>query len=93
MKNGLFNFQCSASATLTPIDALTLRLLHTAKNHCSAMSQRATIKLRVLHARLMYSTSLSILFTLKQVEKHWDERYCSQKSVSLALMVSENPSN
>ncbi len=42
MKNGLYYFQCSASATLSPID--------TAENHCPAMSQRATIELRVLHA-------------------------------------------
>ncbi len=38
---------------------LTLRLLYTAENHCPAMSQRATIELRVLHAGLMYSTSLT----------------------------------
>ncbi len=34
-------------------------MLHTAENHCPAMSQRATIELRVLHAGLMYRTSLS----------------------------------
>ncbi len=38
---------------------LTLRLLHTTENYSSAMSQKATIEGRVLHAALMYSTSLS----------------------------------
>ncbi len=37
---------------------LTLRLLYTAENHCPAMSQRVTVKLRVLHAGLVYNTSL-----------------------------------
>ncbi len=42
---------------------LTLRLLHTAEDHCPAMSQRATIELRVLYAGLMYSTSLRLQYT------------------------------
>ncbi len=56
MNNGLFYFQLSASATLSPID--------TAKIHCPAMSQRATIELRVLHVGVMYSTSLNNLVPL-----------------------------
>ncbi len=55
------------SVTLIPVGlpyVLTLRLLYTAENHCPAMSQRATFELRVLHAGLMYSTSLSIFTCL-----------------------------
>ncbi len=41
---------------------LTLRLLHTAENNCPAMSQRATVELRVLHIGLLHSTSLNVQF-------------------------------
>ena len=50
MQLALYEAECR----VFPID--TLRLLHTAENHCPAM--RATTELRVLHAGLMYSTSL-----------------------------------